>query len=117
MSDIYCPFPDPSDYLNKGIEYPTPEGKDQKKSTDSTYNDINYNDSKIGKQESIQTNVEDNLAKTKAKKLQTRIQSEFYTKSSKSQTILKTSRDRSVKFGKMIYLTQVNTLRKAVNEI
>lgn len=113
MSDIYCPPPDPSDYLNKEIVYPDLEGKEQKKSTDLTHNDINFDDSKTGKS---QINLEDDLVKARAKKLQARIQSESL-RSSKSQTALRAISARPIKSGRFIYVTQANTLKKVVNEI
>ena len=114
MSDIYCPPPDPSDYLDKEIVYPDLEGKEQKKSTDLTHNDINFDDSKTGKS---QINLEDDLAKVRAKKLQARIQSESYIRSSKSQTVLGAISDRPIKSGRFIYSIQANILKKVVNEI
>jgi len=117
MSDVYCPPPDPSDYLDNQIEYPTPEGKESTKSTDMTHNDINFDEPKVGKQESVQTNIEDDLAKIRAKKLQARIPSGVYSKSSKSQTTLRVVGDRLVKSGRTIHLTQADTLKKVVNEI
>ena len=117
MSDNYCPPPDPEDYLNTGIQYPTPEGKEWKKSTSVTHNDINFDDDKSNKNQATLSNVQDDADKARALKLQAQIKDQFSNKSNKSQRAIRTSGDRSVKSIQSVYAVQSNTVRKAVNEI
>lgn len=49
MSDPYCPPPDPSKYLESGIEYEPAIGKESTKSLDDDHNRINYEGDVVGK--------------------------------------------------------------------
>jgi hypothetical protein len=117
MSDTYCPPPDSSDYLQNGVEYPVPEGKEWIKSRDSAHNDINYDDEKSTKEQRSLGGVQENATKDKALKVQARIQSEFNNRTSKSASSLRLAGGRYVKSPRAVYATQSNKVRKAVNEI
>jgi len=117
MSDPYCPPPDSSDYLEGGIVYPIPVGKESTSATNPNHNDINYDEPKSDKNQSSLSNVQENATKEKALKLQSRIQNEFYTRSSKSPTVLRAAGGRAGKTVRPIYTTQSNIAKKVVNEI
>lgn len=117
MSDSYCPPPDPSDYLDGGIQYPNPVGKEKIKSVDNDHNDINYDDPKIDKNLNVGVGLEDDMAKLRAKKLQTRIQSDLKNQTSKSIIRLRAPGDIASKSTRSVYPVQSNTIRKVVNEI
>lgn len=117
MSDTYCPPPDSSDYLQNGIEYPVPEGKESTRATDLTHNDINFDDPKTSKVQRSVVDSQQEALKARALKARQSILRNTSNDTNKSVVLLRAPGSRTGKINRSLLPSQYNVARKAVNEI
>ncbi len=115
MSDPYCPPPGGEDYLEGGIVYPIPVGKEATRALDNTHNDIINEEPKSIKDSSA--NLADKLETNKPQKFQTNISTSISLKSEKVASQLSATQTRVAKTSREILPSGFQRSKKAVNII